>query len=83
MIHKLASEGMVTIRPGVFLWTRDGIINEQTYWHEEDTARKFDFTTYPFWITDDSGMVPHGVESVSDGILTIYGRETLFQFLGA
>ena len=47
----LEVNGQIELRSGVYLQTQESILLEQTDWDKMDHAKKYDFTTYEYWIT--------------------------------
>ena len=45
------------ILPGVYLYSREEIIEEQKTWEEGDLAEDIDFNDSDLWITTDDGHV--------------------------
>lgn len=58
--------GIVEIRDGVWLWTLDAIRAEQATWDEDDQAKRLDFSSSPYWLTDDAGMRPLAIYGADD-----------------
>jgi hypothetical protein len=54
-VDQLHEHGIVEIKPGVFAWNKDSIIEAQKDWNECDKAKHIDLTKSEYWITDDSG----------------------------
>lgn len=54
------------IQNGVFVQTVKDMISAQKDWHDNDPCKNMDFTSYPFWLTTDDGMIPEGFDSIDD-----------------
>lgn len=67
--EKLNLYGWVEIRSGVYAWTQEAIIGDQKGWQDCDECKNYDFSTSPFWVSDDSGMEPEGYDTIQE-ILT-------------
>lgn len=59
-------EGYVEIRDGVYLNERKNIEAEQEGWIEDDSAKNFDFSEAPFWITTDDDAEPMSIHDADD-----------------
>lgn len=55
--------GYKEIRPGVYLYKAEALIEEQEQWCEEDECKWFDFTQADYWLVDDAGSDPVAVET--------------------
>ena len=72
-ITAVTNEGCIQIAPGVYLSTQENIIDDQESWGYVDGCKMHDFSSAPFWITDDSGADPtaiHGADEYLEEILT-------------
>lgn len=65
-IQAAQAEGYIEISSGVYLHSQENIVAEQQDWSDEDGAKHIDFSKAPFWITDDSGMVPMPIYGEDD-----------------
>lgn len=65
-IQDAQAEGCIEISSGVYLYSQECIVAEQQVWSEWDGAKHIDFSKAPFWITDDSGMVPMRIYGEDD-----------------
>lgn len=54
------------IAPGVWISTSEQIIKDQKEWSDEDEYKNFDFDTYVYWITNDGGTAPIGIDSADE-----------------
>lgn len=59
-------QGYAQISEGVSLHSQANIVSEQAQWAELDGAKGVDFTTAPYWLTDDSGAEPVPVSGADD-----------------
>ncbi len=80
--YTINNMGFLEIEVGVYLSTAEQITAEQEDWFDNDAYKNFNFTSSEYWITTDCGAIPQGVETVQEGILTIYGIEACRRFLG-
>jgi len=51
---------------GSYLRSSEDMIADRETWEEEDDCRDFDFSTSPYWVTTDDGMVPYGIDDDDD-----------------
>jgi hypothetical protein len=66
--NRIEKDGYIEIKSGVYIWTKDGIIDEAGCWDDEDPSKNFDFSSYNFWITTDSGTEPDGFDDLSEAM---------------
>ena len=48
---------MREISKGVWLMSKEELIEEQKHWHEEDLCKEKDFSQFDFWVVTDNGIV--------------------------
>lgn len=82
MKHNLDKLGYLEIQSGVYLHTKENLIEEQKSWPDEDSVKNIDFSEHDYWITDDAGSKPEGVDSIEEGCFKIFGIEACRKFLG-
>ena len=46
--------GFASIAGGIFLETRESLLEQAQTWADEDPGRLIDFSAYPYWITTDN-----------------------------
>lgn len=80
--HIIDIEGYLEIESGVYLNSREHLIEQQKWWVDEDKCKTFDFNDYEYWITTEGETVPDGVNSIEEGLLTIIGIDTCRKFTG-
>jgi len=51
---------------GVVIQTSENIISDQKDWCDEDQEKSTDFSTSPYWVTNDGGNPPVGIVSDAD-----------------
>jgi hypothetical protein len=59
----------VELQPGVYLQSRESIVEEQKSWSDDDEAKDVNFYLYRYWITTDSGEGPYGYDCVSEACM--------------
>ena len=58
---------MKNLLDGLYIFTREEIIEEQKDWHDEDSSKEIDFTTSPLWLVTDDGVTdPVGVDNKTE-----------------
>jgi hypothetical protein len=60
------TQGLVEISAGLWLWSREAILVEAASWDEDDLAKTTNFSSEPYWLTDDAGMKPLPVYGADD-----------------
>ena len=67
MIFKEAEQkGYLPLFPGVYLGTQAVMIEEQGDWDELDPCKDFDFSTCTYWVIDEMGSEPKGINTVEE-----------------
>lgn len=62
---KNCEEGFIELKTGVYLWTKESIMDDQLSWLESDPDKYTDLSMYPYWITAITNkMKPQGFESL-------------------
>lgn len=65
-LKRVDQQGCVEASPGVWVWSRAMVLDDQKTWASSDKCKEFDFTLYPYWISDSCGMVPIGIMDADD-----------------
>lgn len=63
---KIKKEECVEVISGIYISTSSSIIDEQTRWHDEDTAKNIDFSGDCFWMTTNTGDEPYPLDDNLD-----------------
>ena len=66
ILRDLIKDGATEIQCGVYLETRERMMEDQRALPDEDESKDTDFTTSPLWITTDDGVDPIGIDSLED-----------------
>ena len=51
---------------GLFVQTKDEMIEEQKHWSEEDEGKKIDFSKFNYWLTANFDFTPIGFDSLTE-----------------
>lgn len=65
-ISLATSNGSVEVDEGVYFWTQSEIQMAQRGWADDDGSKGCDFSTAPYWITNDAGGAPSPVRDATD-----------------
>ena len=63
IIKEALEKGCIELRDGLYLFSQESIIREQESWGDEDESKNYDFTTSLFWLTDNAGGEPEGIDT--------------------
>jgi len=69
IVKKADLTGSTTIQAGSFLQTSASMIAEQKGWEDEDPCKAQDYTTAPYWLTTDDGVMPAAITGADDSDL--------------
>lgn len=54
------------LQPGIYLNTKEDLIDDQRILADDDNCKDFDFTSCDYWLTTDCGADPMPVHDVHD-----------------
>lgn len=65
LLDLTSTKGSIGFSPGVSLNTQESITSDQKSWDDNDSVKKMDFSTSPYWLVADTSDVI-GIDSASD-----------------
>ena len=66
IILECDSYGFATVARGIFLETRESLLEQAQTWADEDPGKAIDYSACPYWITTDNGILPIGITGEND-----------------
>ena len=62
---------MKSLGHGLYLFTQEGMVDDQTGWDDQDPYKDYDFSAHAFWLCTDCGAYPIGFDT----------KDALIQFI--